>query len=203
MPEPAFPFPEEESYTVDRDVEEIARLHGLHIREFLGKTILNLGSGSGNLQADLDAQGIDATVISIDVNAKALQEASRRQKNNRLLLADVSALPLRDESIDLAIATYSLPMWARNTDQLISFFDECKRVVKIGGKIAVYPMEINVEEHYHDPKSSEDWHALHFINKVEADELRRSPDWEPINRSKKSILYRRAGNTARMSYPGM
>lgn len=198
MSEAAFSIPDE-----DRDIFEVARLHDLHIREFMGKTILNLGSGSGNLQADLDEEGIHATVISLDINAAALQEAAARPTTNRLVVADAAHLPLRDESIDLAISTYGLPLWARNPDQLVRFFDECKRVIKVGGMLAIYPMYINVDEHYHSPDSADNWHVLDFIKAVEADELSRSPDWDRRTRNPHALLYHRSRKTIRHPHPGM
>lgn len=201
MSEAAFPLPDDDSYVDDRDVIEVAYLHGLHIREFLGKTILNLGSGSGNLQADLDGHGVRANVISVDFSAAALQEAALRRSANRFIAADVSALPLPDESVDLAIATYSLPLWARTPAEMASFFSECRRVVKVGGMLAIFPLFVNAEQDYSHPDSSENWHALDFSMRVEIDELSRSRDWQNLRRSKQALLYARTANTHRTPHP--
>jgi len=89
--------------TTGRSLDTILFQHQLSLDFFEDATVLDLGSGNSNLGRDLAIEGITAHVISIDMNAKALASAAK-YGNIAPVQADITALPIQDSSIDIALA---------------------------------------------------------------------------------------------------
>lgn len=93
-----------------------------------GATVLDLASGTGDLCIDLKRVGL--IPISMDLSygmlANGRSEAPRAQ-------ADILRLPVPDQSVDGVICGFAL----RNLVDLHTFFVECARVLKPGGRIAL------------------------------------------------------------------
>lgn len=124
-----------------RELDTVLYIHQLTPRDIIGKKILDLGCGRSSLQAELDAKNIGATVIGIDRTDVALRGfRPDRDAGKRYAQADLTALPIQDSSVDIALATYSLPYWAKDRDAIDAFFTECARVVRTGGFISIAPM---------------------------------------------------------------
>jgi len=160
--------------TTNRSVEHVAQLHGIPLREFWGKTILDLGCGLSDLQLGLDRQGIEATVIGIDLKALELSRAVGSQIE-RNIVAKLGSLPIPTESIDLAIATYSLPHYGSSAEEIDDFFAECKRVVKIGGLLSIAPLFVNVDlgtDHI-----TEDFESRELTTQMQVEAIHHSSDW--------------------------
>ncbi len=83
------------------------------------------------------------------MNAKALFRAAK-YGNVAPVQADLCALPIRDGSIDIVLATSSLPLWAKSVTQIDTFYSECRRVVKVRGLLSIFPVCTN---HTDDPES--------------------------------------------------
>jgi SAM-dependent methyltransferase len=66
--------------------------------------IVDLGCSTGYLLEDLRVAHPDASLIGVDLVAAGLIKAHRNVPDARLLQADVCALPLEDESVDLAVS---------------------------------------------------------------------------------------------------
>lgn len=107
----------------------------LGLRE--GDRVLDAGCGTGRALAPLrDAVGASGVVLGADLTPAMLEAAVRagRDHDGRLLLADVTALPLRSGSLDAVFAAglvAHLPDPARNLRELA-------RVVRPGGVLALF-----------------------------------------------------------------
>ena len=93
-----------------------------------GSVVLDLASGTGDLCIDLQRKGL--TPISLDLSfgmlANGRSTAPRAQ-------ADILRLPVPDNSVDGVICGFAL----RNLVDLDTFFTECARVLKPGGRVAL------------------------------------------------------------------
>ncbi|MFJ4468577.1 class I SAM-dependent methyltransferase [Streptomyces sp. NPDC089424] len=102
-----------------------------------GGRVLDAGCGTGRALPPLRAAvGASGVVLGVDLTPAMLRAAARagRDRDGRLLLADVAALPLRSESLDAVFAAgliAHLPHPARNLGELA-------RVVRPGGRLALF-----------------------------------------------------------------
>lgn len=102
-----------------------------------GDRVLDAGCGTGRALPPLRAAvGPTGVVVGADLTPAMLQAAVRagRDRDGRLVLADVSALPLRSESVDAVFAAgliAHLPHPAGNLRELA-------RVVRPGGTLALF-----------------------------------------------------------------
>ncbi|MFC9290382.1 class I SAM-dependent methyltransferase [Streptomyces sp. NPDC057052] len=107
----------------------------LGLRE--GDRVLDAGCGTGRALPPLrDAVGPSGVVVGADLTPAMLEAAVRagRDRAGRLLLADVTALPLRSGSLDAVFAAglvAHLPDPSRNLRELA-------RVVRPGGALALF-----------------------------------------------------------------
>ncbi|MFI1534933.1 class I SAM-dependent methyltransferase [Streptomyces anandii] len=108
---------------------------GLGLRE--GDRVLDAGCGTGRALTPLRAAvGPSGLVVGADLTPAMLEAAVRagRDRDGRLLLADVGALPLRSEAFDAVFAAgliAHLPDPAENLREL-------RRVVRPGGILALF-----------------------------------------------------------------
>ncbi|MGW1795158.1 class I SAM-dependent methyltransferase [Streptomyces sp. NPDC001984] len=102
-----------------------------------GDRVLDAGCGTGRALPPLRAAvGPSGVVVGVDLTPAMLQAAVRagRDRDGRLLLADVAALPLRSECLDAVFAAglvAHLPHPAENLRELA-------RVVRPGGALALF-----------------------------------------------------------------
>lgn len=93
-----------------------------------GSRVLDLASGTGDLCIDLQRVGL--IPISMDLSfgmlANGRSTAPRAQ-------ADILRLPIPDQSVDGVICGFAL----RNLVDLNTFFVECARVLRPGGRVAL------------------------------------------------------------------
>jgi len=107
----------------------------LGLRE--GDRVLDAGCGTGRALTPLRAAvGATGVVVGADLTPAMLQAAVRagRDRDGRLLLADVAALPLRSRTLDAVFAAgliAHLPDPAENLRELA-------RVVRPGGTLALF-----------------------------------------------------------------
>ncbi|GHI09504.1 SAM-dependent methyltransferase [Streptomyces cellostaticus] len=102
-----------------------------------GDRVLDAGCGTGRALPPLRAAvGPSGVVTGVDLTPAMIQAAIRagRDRDGRLLLADVAALPLRSGSLDAVFAAgliAHLPQPAQNLRELA-------RVVRPGGTLALF-----------------------------------------------------------------
>ena len=66
-----------------------------------------------------------------DINAPGLERA---------ICADANQLPFSDNTIDMILSCWFIPIWIDTEDELLTDFSEIYRILKIGGTISLYPM---------------------------------------------------------------
>ncbi|MFC8232994.1 class I SAM-dependent methyltransferase [Streptomyces sp. NPDC057284] len=102
-----------------------------------GDAVLDAGCGTGRaLPALRDAVGPQGTVLGADLTPAMLQAAVRagRDRNGRLLLADVARLPLRNASLDAVFGAGLISHLSYPGPDLA----ELARVVRPGGQLALF-----------------------------------------------------------------
>jgi ubiquinone/menaquinone biosynthesis C-methylase UbiE len=109
-------------------VEAGTLLH--HLGELAGRTLLDVGCGSGRLTALFEAQGARATGLDLDASMLAL---AGQRFHGRLLRADANRLPIPDRSFDITVAITLLEFVA---DPAL-VIAEMARVTRPGGRLAI------------------------------------------------------------------
>jgi SAM-dependent methyltransferase len=107
----------------------------LGLRE--GDRVLDAGCGTGRALTPLHgAVGPSGVVVGADLTPAMLEAAVRagRDRDGRLLLADVAALPLRSRSLDAVFAAGLIAHLPRPGENL----RELARVVRPGGTLALF-----------------------------------------------------------------
>ncbi|WP_250404624.1 class I SAM-dependent methyltransferase [Streptomyces cellostaticus] len=102
-----------------------------------GDRVLDAGCGTGRALPPLRAAvGPGGVVVGVDLTAEMLQAAVRagRDREGRLLLADVAALPLRRGALDAVFAAGLIAHLPRPVENL----RELARVVRPGGRLALF-----------------------------------------------------------------
>ncbi|MBT2384521.1 class I SAM-dependent methyltransferase [Streptomyces sp. ISL-11] len=102
-----------------------------------GDVVLDAGCGTGRaLPALREAVGPQGLVVGVDLTPAMLRAAVRagRNRDGRLLLADVTRLPLRDGSVD---AVFAAGLVSHLTDAE-SGLRELARIVRPGGRLALF-----------------------------------------------------------------
>ncbi|MEU2337109.1 class I SAM-dependent methyltransferase [Streptomyces sp. NPDC006654] len=103
----------------------------------VGDRVLDAGCGTGRALPPLRAAvGPSGTVLGVDLTPAMLEAAVRagRDRAGRLLLADVSALPVRSASLDAVFAAGLIAHLPRPAENL----RELARVVRPGGVLALF-----------------------------------------------------------------
>lgn len=103
----------------------------------VGDRVLDAGCGTGRALPPLRAAvGPSGVVVGADLTPAMLEAAVRagRDRDGRLLLADVSALPLRSRSLDAVFGAGLISHLPRPAENL----RELARVVRPGGVLALF-----------------------------------------------------------------
>ena len=99
-------------------------------------TIVDLGCGTGQLTRRLVERFPGATVVGVDLSAGMLGEARRAEgggSSPRYVRGDALALPLRTESIDVAVCTESLH-WYPDQEEVLAGLS---RILRPGGRLVI------------------------------------------------------------------
>jgi ubiquinone/menaquinone biosynthesis C-methylase UbiE len=126
-----------------------------------GATVVDIGCGTGRLAAELRAAG--AHSVGVDREPAMLNVA--RGRNASLVASDAHALPLRDLSVDVALAVTVLEFVADPA----AAFAELVRVVRPGGRIlvgALNPHSAWGIAHRHD-FTEPPWNEAHFLTRTQ------------------------------------
>ena len=100
--------------------------------------VLDVGCGPVTLANAIAAARPDATVIALDRSAAMLQAGCRQRHGSHVCLiqGDGAALPLRDEAVDLAVATLALHHW-RDGEGVLR---EMRRVLPATGQVLLFDL---------------------------------------------------------------
>jgi ubiquinone/menaquinone biosynthesis C-methylase UbiE len=105
-----------------------------------GGAVLDAGSGSGRLAAEIAVRRPDLRVHGVDLERGMVQAATRRVKRENVAdrvqftVADLADLPLPDNSVDLIVSTASLHHWT-DVGAVIASLD---RVLRPEGRMWIY-----------------------------------------------------------------
>lgn len=103
------------------------------------KNVLDLGCGNGRWSEEFCKRGA-AAVYAVDVSPTMIVQAKERQQLKQLsslylVVGDMRALPVKENSIDTAFSSFSLMYF--NDDDLERIFQELKRVTKPGATLYI------------------------------------------------------------------
>lgn len=108
-------------------------------------TVLDVGTGPGQLAVQMARQQPGVQVIGVDISADmitlARQNALRERLDEervRFAVSTETSLPVPDESIDMVVSTLSMHHWR----DVAAMMHELARVVRPGGQIALYDMQV-------------------------------------------------------------
>lgn len=115
---------------------------------FKDKVVLDLGAGFSEFVDDLNTRGITQTAYAVDFIYDVLDSPSGSENfgdglptKDARVTARLQQLPFADNSIDIAVASKSLPLHAQTKKDISDFFDELVRVLKSGGEARVSPVK--------------------------------------------------------------
>jgi ubiquinone/menaquinone biosynthesis C-methylase UbiE len=129
------------SLAFGRRYDEIARSIAAHAPE--GGTVIDLGSGPGEVLVRLAALAPSLDLTGVDIDAEMIAEARRKaqrriahtsQRQPRFVVADAIALPFADESVDLVISSYAV----HHLPDRHAARAEIMRVLKPGAKAIIW-----------------------------------------------------------------
>ncbi len=145
----------ESSMFTDRPLEEYE--HTLEIpitEEFLGKTVLDLGSGvTGKFARDVAKRGIDIYSLSGAWGSEKIRKAWKeelikseegRKALGRSVAGLAQELPFKSNVFDSVLSSWAIPYhlddYEENRDEFEASFREIARVLKPGGKAYLAPV---------------------------------------------------------------
>jgi SAM-dependent methyltransferase len=108
-----------------------------------GETVADVGCGNGAYLAELARRGHTGPVLGLDLSAGMLSAARRRAPGARLAVADAAALPVRDDTADLALALHML----YHVPEPSAAVRELRRITHPGGQVLVV---LNGEDHFRE-----------------------------------------------------
>jgi SAM-dependent methyltransferase len=98
-----------------------------------GETVADVGCGNGAYVAELARRGHTGPVLGVDLSAGMLRAARRRVPGARLAVADAAAVPVRDNTADLALAMHML----YHVPEPPAAVRELRRITRPGGQVLV------------------------------------------------------------------
>lgn len=110
------------------------------IAPLAGKRILDLGSGTGRIPILL--RDLECEIVAIDLHrAMLLEQKLRLETGDRIVQADVRAVPVRSASFDVAITGWAIGHftgWVKNwKTEAKRAVDEMRRAAKPGGTLII------------------------------------------------------------------
>lgn len=107
-----------------------------------GGIVFDAGCGTGQLAVNIAHRRPDLHVYGVDLSSGMIEVAERRAKQDgvadrvQFAVADLAALPLRDDCVDLVVSTASLHHWTDPGAVMASL----NHVLRPRGRILLYDM---------------------------------------------------------------
>jgi ubiquinone/menaquinone biosynthesis C-methylase UbiE len=113
-----------------------------------GSSVLDVGTGPGLLPVMVARRYPQLSVVGIDLSAEMVARATSTVEKElpgdadrvRFEVADVSALPFADQSVDLVVSSISMHHW----DDPVAGLREVVRVLRPGGQAWIYDFRPSV-----------------------------------------------------------
>lgn len=148
--------------------EQPVREAGLHLLGAMpGERLLEIGFGTGHCLAALaEAVGPSGKVCGIDISDGMLHRAREVIGRNgiadrvELRCADATSLPYDSEFLDGVFMSFTLELF--DTPEIPKVLDECRRVLRPGGRIVVVSMSKEGNEGF--AVRAFEWTHRHFPN---------------------------------------
>jgi demethylmenaquinone methyltransferase/2-methoxy-6-polyprenyl-1,4-benzoquinol methylase len=125
-----------------------------------GEIVLEIGFGTGHaLLALANAVGESGRVFGIDISRGMFKVASERIARAKLIhritleQGDAAALPFETDSFDAIFISFTLELF--DTPEIATVLSECRRVLKVDGRICVVAMAR--DEHENLPQRIYEW----------------------------------------------
>jgi len=128
-------------------------------------TTIEIGCGTCNWLKDINAD--TNKKVGLDFSLEMLRMAKASEQNLSVVNGDAVRLPIKDSSFDFIFCVNAIHHFL-NKD---SFLDECKRILKPKGVIAVYGA---------DPHIEKDWYVYDYFNGVLKNDLKRFPSFDSL-----------------------
>lgn len=109
---------------------------------FLDKAVLNLGSGTDDLQRGVAEVGVETRVIPFDLK---FVKRWYKEKPENGVKGDMARLPFPDNSFDSVISSEALSRWLPINKQGLAL-TEAIRVAKPGGEIVVFEWRTGIDK---------------------------------------------------------
>ena len=170
-----------------RGIEAILQFHELPLGVFEEAIVYDLGCGMSDIGAELATRGVKAAVTGFDQNPNAFRKYDRTGSSTRAVLAGLDDLPVEDLSADIVLATYSLPMWGKDAQEIQGFFNEAQRAVNLGGLLSIFPLTaVRQASHCTEPREKRLGAA-----QASARQIFQSLDWATLRYDADAITARR------------
>jgi ubiquinone/menaquinone biosynthesis C-methylase UbiE len=143
-----------ESSNVTTDANLLVYQHNfdLSLEDIEGKNILDLGSGKKETFSK-EAAVYGAKVSSLNprlnkwwVRMQAKNFGLDPYWQNKSVAGRAQELPYKTDSFDIILARWSVPALLRDDQEKLSAFVEMIRVLKDGGKIFIYPINVYLDD---------------------------------------------------------
>ncbi len=105
------------------------------------KKTVDLGCGDARWSKHLKSLGAK-DVLAIDISSDMIDKAKNKSNEIHLIQADIQNLPIKDDSVDLALSTFSI-MYFQNLPAVI---DEISRILKKDGRAYIATNIINIQD---------------------------------------------------------
>lgn len=109
---------------------------------FQDKVVLNLGSGTDDLQRGVAEVGVETKVIPFDLK---FVKKWHKEKPDNAVKGDMSKLPFTDDSFDSVISSEAMSRWLPIEKQGQAL-TEAIRVTKPGGEIVVFEWRKGIDQ---------------------------------------------------------
>ncbi len=95
------------------------------------KVLADLSCGTGNLLRFFNQRRLDT--FGLDLSLAMLEMTRRKLPSTPLICADFKNLPLKNNSVDVALSLYDSVNYLLTDQEVVAFFNACHRILRPGG----------------------------------------------------------------------